>query len=80
MTDGKTKIIFIVNPKAGITPKSKVIIELLAGNIFPASRFIQEVVFTERVGHATELARDAVAREFESIFIYRKTDRSHVVL
>jgi diacylglycerol kinase (ATP) len=67
MTDGKTKIIFIVNPKAGITPKSKVIIELLAGNIFPASRFIQEVVFTERVGHATELARDAVAREFDIV-------------
>jgi len=67
MTDGKKKIIFIVNPKAGITPKSKVIIELLAGNIFPASRFIQEVVFTERVGHATELARDAVAREFDIV-------------
>jgi len=67
MTDGKTKIIFIVNPKAGITPKSKVIIELLAGNIFPASRFIQEVVFTERVGHATELARDAVARKFDIV-------------
>jgi diacylglycerol kinase (ATP) len=67
MTDGKKKIIFIVNPKAGITPKSKVIIELLAGNIFPASRFIQEVVFTERVGHATELARDAVARKFDIV-------------
>jgi diacylglycerol kinase (ATP) len=67
MTDGKTKIIFIVNPKAGITPKSKVIIELLAGNIFPSSRFIQEVAFTERVGHATELARDAVARKFDVI-------------
>jgi diacylglycerol kinase (ATP) len=67
MTDGKKKIIFIVNPKAGITPKSKVIIELLAGNIFPSSRFIQEVAFTERVGHATELARDAVAREFDII-------------
>jgi diacylglycerol kinase (ATP) len=67
MTDGKTKIIFIVNLKAGITPKSKVIIELLAGNIFPASRFIQEVVFTERVGHATELARDAVARKFDIV-------------
>lgn len=60
MTEGKKKIVFIVNPKAGITPKSKVIIELLAGNIFPSSRFIQEVIFTERAGHATELARNAV--------------------
>jgi YegS/Rv2252/BmrU family lipid kinase len=62
MAEGKKKIVFIVNPKAGITPKSKVVIELLAGNIFPSSRFIPEVLFTERAGHATELARNAVER------------------
>jgi len=62
MTEGKKKIVFIVNPKAGITPKSKVVIELLAGNIIPSSRFIPEVVFTERAGHATEIANDAVER------------------
>lgn len=62
MTDGKKKIVFIVNPKAGITPKSKVVIELLAGNIIPSSRFIPEVIFTERAGHATEIAKDAVER------------------
>jgi diacylglycerol kinase (ATP) len=67
MTEGKKKIIFIVNPKAGITPKSKVVIELLAGNIFSASRFITEVVFTERAGHATELAKDAVGRGFDIV-------------
>lgn len=67
MTEGKKKIIFIVNPKAGITPKSKVIIELLAGNIFPSSRFIPEVVFTERAGHATELAKDAIRRGFDIV-------------
>ncbi len=60
MIESKKKIVFIVNPKAGITPKSKVVIELLAGNIIPSSRFIPEVVFTERAGHATEIARDAV--------------------
>lgn len=62
MTEGRKKISFIVNPKAGITPKSKVVIELLAGNIFPSSRFITEVLFTERAGHATDLAKDAVTR------------------
>ena len=67
MTEGKKKIVFIVNPKAGITPKSKVVIELLAGNIFPSSRFIPEVVFTERAGHATELARDAVERRADIV-------------
>ncbi len=60
MTEEKKKIVFIVNPKAGITPKSKVVIELLAGNLIPSSRFIPEVVFTERAGHATEIARDAL--------------------
>jgi diacylglycerol kinase (ATP) len=67
MTEGKKKIIFIVNPKAGITPKSKVVIELLAGNIIPASRFIPEVVFTERAGHATDLAKDAISRGFDIV-------------
>ena len=62
MTEGKKKIIFIVNPKAGITPKSKVIIELLTGNIMPSARFIPEVVFTERAGHATQLTKEALEK------------------
>ena len=61
MTEEKKKIVFIVNPKAGISPKSKVVIELLAGNIIPSSRFIPEVIFTERPGHATEIAAKAIA-------------------
>jgi len=62
MTENKKKLVFIVNPKAGITPKSKVVIELLAGNIIPSSRFIPEVIFTERAGHATEIAKAAVEK------------------
>jgi YegS/Rv2252/BmrU family lipid kinase len=38
-----------------------VVIELLAGNIIPSSRFIPEVIFTERPGHATEIAANAIA-------------------
>ncbi len=60
MTEVKKKLVFIVNPKAGITPKSKVVIELLAGNIIPSSRFVPEVIFTERAGHATEIAKTAL--------------------
>ncbi len=60
MTEVKKKLVFIVNPKAGITPKSKVVIEVLAGNIIPSSRFIPEVIFTERPGHATEIAKTAI--------------------
>jgi len=62
MIEGKKLIVFIVNPKAGITPKSKTVIELLAGNVIPSSRFIPEVVFTQRAGHATELAKEALGR------------------
>ena len=62
MIEGKKLIVFIVNPKAGITPKSKAVIELLAGNVIPSSRFIPEVVFTQRAGHATELAKEALGR------------------
>ncbi len=62
MIEGKKKIIFVVNPKAGITPKSKVIIELLTGNIMPSARFIPEVVFTERAGHATQLTKQALEK------------------
>jgi len=67
MPEAKKKFVFIVNPKAGITPKSKVVIELLAGNIFPSSRFIPEVRFTERAGHATEIAKDAVERRVDIV-------------
>lgn len=67
MSEEKKKIVFIVNPKAGITPKSKVVIELLAGNIIPSSRFIPEVLFTEKAGHATELAKTSLNNGAEII-------------
>ncbi len=67
MTEGKKKIVFIVNPKAGITPKSKVVIELLTGNIIPSSRFLPEVIFTQRAGHATEIAAEAIAGKADII-------------
>lgn len=67
MEEAKKKIVFIVNPRAGITPKSKVVIELLAGNIFPSSRFVPEVIFTERIGHATEIAAKSVADKTDII-------------
>ncbi len=56
MNEERKKIAFIVNPKAGITPKSKVGLELLAGNIIPSPRFIPEDIFTQQAGHATKIA------------------------
>lgn len=67
MPDTKKKLVFIVNPKAGITPKSKVVIELLAGNIIPASKYIPEVLFTEYAGHASALAWEALTNRADIV-------------
>jgi diacylglycerol kinase family enzyme len=52
----KKNLVFIVNPKAGVTPKNKTLIELIADNTIPASKYNTTVLFTEYAGHATELA------------------------
>ncbi|MBK7173437.1 MAG: diacylglycerol kinase family lipid kinase [Bacteroidales bacterium] len=56
----KTNILFIVNPRAGITIKSKFLIRLLAGQYLDNERYKPEVQFTKYATHATELAKEAV--------------------
>jgi diacylglycerol kinase (ATP) len=56
----KTNILFIVNPRAGITIKSKFLIRLLAGQYLDNERYKPEVQFTKYATHATELASQAV--------------------
>jgi len=60
MSPEKIKLFFIVNPKAGVTPKSKPLIELIADNTIPSSKFETTVLFTEHAGHATLLAQNAI--------------------
>ncbi len=60
MISAKHKILFIVNPKAGITIKSKLFLKLLAGYYLDTERYIPEVQFTEFATHATQLAREAL--------------------
>lgn len=60
MEKARKDILFIVNPKAGITIKSKFLIRLLAGQYLDQDRFNPEVQFTRYATHATELAADAV--------------------
>ena len=57
-----TNILFIVNPRAGITIKSKFIIQLLAGQYLDSSKYKPQVQFTQYPTHATELALDAVEK------------------
>ncbi len=56
----KINILFIVNPRAGITIKSKFLIRLLAGQYLDNERYKPEVQFTKYATHATELAKEAV--------------------
>lgn len=60
------RILFIVNPKAGITIKSKAIIDLMAGNLLN-SDIEPKVVFTEYGGHAIELAKKGIEEKFDVI-------------
>jgi len=63
----KKAVIFIVNPRAGFTIKNKKFIELVAGTILPASQFRTKVVFTERAGHAAQLAEEALRDGFQMV-------------
>lgn len=62
-----TNILFIVNPKAGITIKSRFLIKLLAGQYLDQSRYKPEIQFTQYAGHATELATAAVSNGIPAI-------------
>lgn len=62
MNTEKKNILFIVNPKAGITIKSKLLIRLLAGKYLDNDRYIPEIQFTKYPKHATTLAAEAYNR------------------
>lgn len=56
----KTKILFIINPKAG-TRSKKSLPDLIA-NTINATKFDYEIVYTQSVGHATLLAQSAAGK------------------
>ena len=63
----KINILFIVNPKAGITMKNKLFMRLLAGHYLDADRYKPEIQFTKYANHATELAKEAVEKGIPTI-------------
>ncbi|NVO21610.1 MAG: diacylglycerol kinase family lipid kinase [Bacteroidetes bacterium] len=67
MEPRKANILFIVNPKAGITIKSKLFIRLLAGHYLDSERYMPEIQFTQYVSHATEIANEAVKNGIPTI-------------
>lgn len=59
------QIAFIINPHSGTHPKDR--IPALVGECLDAERFAPEVVFTERPGHATELAASYASRGYSCV-------------
>jgi YegS/Rv2252/BmrU family lipid kinase len=66
MGEAKKKVLFIINPKAGITPKIETLLRLQVGLLF-GSGSEKSIVFTKHPHHATELARQAVADGYDII-------------
>lgn len=60
------KILFIINPIAGVRPKDE--IPALIREVFASAEECEtDIRFTEYAGHASELARVAVAREYDTV-------------
>ncbi len=55
----KSRITFVVNPKSGTASKSNVVRHI--GLLLDNEKFEYSVVFTQYVGHATEIASEAVS-------------------
>lgn len=59
-------VLVIINPIAGVRPKDE--IPNLVRAALPVEKgFDVEIKFTERAGHASEMARDAVARSIDTV-------------
>lgn len=54
------KAVFIVNPASGVFSKENVG-ELISGRL-DRTKYVSEVIFTERPGHATEICKEQVGR------------------
>ncbi len=63
----KKKIMFIINPKSG-TGRYKRVPEIIASYL-DTERFEYEIRYTERRGHATEMAAEAVADNFYMVVV-----------
>ena len=65
MSENKKKIIFIVNPISG-TQSKELVLSLLDEKI-DKEMYTWEVVYTERAGHAIEIAADAADKNTDIV-------------
>lgn len=66
MEENKKKVLFIINPKAGITPKIETLLRLEIDLLFGKGSE-KSIIFTKYPKHATKLAQQAVADRFDVI-------------
>lgn len=59
------KILFIINPISGTSKKEN--LPLLIEERIDRQKFLPEIIFTERAGHASEIAREAVQRGYSVV-------------
>lgn len=57
---GKLKILFLINPKSGVGGKGSIVRSIR--DLVDKNKYIVDIKKTQYVAHATELAKDAVAR------------------
>jgi diacylglycerol kinase (ATP) len=63
----KKKIIFIINPRSGVSKKQN--LPPIIKKEIDSDKFDYEIVFTEYAGHATEIAKEAIAKGTEIIAV-----------
>lgn len=63
----KKRILFIINPVAGVKRKNK--IPLLINKYLDYNKYEYEVIYTESRGHATELATEAVKNKIDIVAV-----------
>lgn len=63
----KKRILFIINPIAGV--RRKVRVPDLINRYLDKDKYVYEITYTERRGHATELASEAVSRGVDIVAV-----------
>lgn len=66
MKNHTRKVLFIINPKAGITPKIEALLRFQLGLLFGAGS-THDIAFTKGKLHATALAAEAVANGYDAV-------------
>lgn len=63
MSANKLNILFVINPISG--GRSKIKLPTTIANVLDKEKFNAELVYTERVGHASEIVKEALSKHYD---------------